>query len=110
VPVDDAGRTVDVVVGAGADEVYGVAFTLSAERRADLRSEAVADAVRAARADADAAAGAAGLTVDRVVSVAVREEGGVSPFLARAETDGATSFDPGPATVRASVTVGYAAS
>ena len=56
-------------------------------------------------------AGAAGLSVDRVVSVAVQDDGGLSPFFARAEAaDAGTSFDPAPVTVRASVTVGYTAS
>lgn len=113
VPVDDAGATVDTVVGAGADEVYGVEFTLSDERRADLRSQAVENAVAAARADADAAAGAAGLSVDSVRTITVEDGGSVSPFFARAEADAAgagTSFDPAPATVRATVRVTYAAS
>ena len=114
VPIDDAGATVDTVVGAGADEVYGVAFTLSDERRADLRSQAVENAVAAARADADAAAGAAGLSVDSVRTITVEDEGAVSPFLARAEAadagGAATSFDPSPVSVRASVRVTYAAS
>jgi uncharacterized protein YggE len=113
VPVDDAGRTVDVAVGAGVDEVYGVAFTLSDERRSDLRATAVQRAVEAARADADAAAGAAGLTVDSVQTVTVEDGGSVSPFFARAEAadaGGQTTFDPAPATVRATVRVTYAAS
>jgi uncharacterized protein YggE len=113
VPVDDAGRTVDVAVGAGADEVYGVEFTLSDERRADLRSEAVARAVDSARADATAAARAAGLSVDTVRTVTVEDDGSVSPFFARAEAadaGGQTTFDPAPATVRATVRVTYAAS
>jgi len=96
-PVDDAGRAVD----AGADEVDGVAFARSDERRAELRSEAV----DAARADADAA----GLSVDRVVTVAVEDEG-PQPFDARAGAAGGTSFDPAPASVRASVRVTHAAS
>lgn len=112
VPVDDAGPTVDTVVGAGADEVYGVEFTLSDERRADLRSTAVERAVAAARADADAAAGAAGLSVDAVRTITVEDGGSVSPYFVRAEADaaGGTSFDPAPATVRATVRVTYAAS
>lgn len=112
VPVDDAGATVDTVVGAGADEVYGVAFTLSEERRADLRAQAVENAVAAARADADAAAGAAGLTVDSVRTITVEDGDSVSPLLVRAEADaaGGMSFDPGPTTVRATVRVTYAAS
>jgi hypothetical protein len=112
VPVDDAGPTVDTVVGAGADRVHGVEFTLSDERHADLRSQAVERAVAAARADADAAAGAAGLSVDAVRTITVEDGGTASPFFARAEADAgaATSFDPAPATVRATVRVTYAAS
>lgn len=112
VPVDDAGPTVDAVVGAGADEVYGVAFTLSDDRRADLRAQAVERAVAAARADADAAADAAGLSVDGVRSLTVEDGSSVSPRVVRAEagTAGGTTFDSGPTTVRATVRVTYTAS
>jgi uncharacterized protein YggE len=104
----DAGRIVDTSVGAAEVEIWGVAFTLSDERRAELRSEAIADAVANARNDADAAAGAAGLTITGVDSVQV---GGYAYPVARyaeaAAEDGSTEFMPGPVTVSASVTVSY---
>jgi uncharacterized protein YggE len=107
-----AGEVVDVAVGNGATEVYGVSFTLSEETRASLRAQAVERAVTAARADADAMAGAAGLSVTSVETMST--SGGFSPVervdLAESAADGArTTFEPGPVTVSVTVDVTYRA-
>ncbi|MCO8267599.1 SIMPL domain-containing protein, partial [Haloferax sp. AB510] len=60
---DRAGEVIDLAVGAGASEIRGVAFTLTDEKRAELREEALTRAVDSAKADADAVASASGLTV-----------------------------------------------
>lgn len=106
---DDAGRIVDVSVGAAAVEVWSVAFTLSDERRTELRGDAIAEAVELARADADAAAGAADLQVTGVHSIQVGSNGGgpVYRYADAAAEDGSTEFMPGPVTVTATVTVTY---
>jgi hypothetical protein len=108
-----AGEIVDLAVGNGATEVYGVTFTLSEQVRADLRQEAIQRAVTAARADADAIAGAAGLSVTSVKSVST--SGGFTPaerFEAVAPDAGGarTTFEPGPVTVSATVEITYRAS
>ncbi|MFB6160439.1 MAG: SIMPL domain-containing protein [Haloferacaceae archaeon] len=107
---DDAGRIVDVALGNGADEVADVFFGLADGTRAALRSEALGRAVAAARADADAVAGAAGLGVTGVAAVEVSDDVAVPTAAARegAAGDG-TTFDPGPVTVTARVRVTYAA-
>ena len=107
-----AGEVVDVAVGNGATEVYGVSFTLSEETRASLRAQAVERAVTAARADADSMAGAAGLSVTSVETMST--SGGFSPVervdLAESAADGArTTFEPGPVTVSVTVDVTYRA-
>ncbi|SFR50583.1 SIMPL domain-containing protein [Halogeometricum limi] len=109
---DRAGEVVDVAVGNGADQVQSVAFTLSDEARADLRAEALNAAMDAAKTDADTLASAANLSIVGVHSVST--SGGFYPVDARAyeEADaagGSTSFEPGPVTVSASVTVTYEA-
>ena len=109
-----AGEVVDLAVGNGADRVDGIAFTLSDERRADLREQALTAAVDAARADADTVAAATGLSVTGVASAATG--GGFGPvFDARfAESGGGgagvpTTLEPGPVTVTATVSVTYTA-
>jgi uncharacterized protein YggE len=105
---DDAGAVVDAAVPAGAT-VDGVTFTLADDTRSGLRADALALAVDNARADAEAVAGAADLTLSGVESATV----GASPVVyARTEavaagSDGGTSFAPGPVSVRASVTVRF---
>jgi hypothetical protein len=111
---DRAGEVVDLAVDAGGATVDGVSFTLTDDRRASLRGEALADAVARARADADAVARAAGLSVTGVADLQVGSEGGYRPVVAERVggadgADAATSFRPGPVTVTASVSVVYTA-
>lgn len=108
VPVDDAGSVVDAAVAGGATRVDGVRFTLAPETSRELRDEALADALSSARTDADTIANATGVTVDAVTSV-VTTDGGVGPVFAEAARRNGTTFDPGPVTVTASVTVTYVA-
>jgi hypothetical protein len=110
---DRAGEVIDVAVGNGADEVQGVTFTLTDETRADLREEALRAAMDAARTDADTLADAANLSIAGVHSVST--SGGFTPVDTRvayetADAGGAsTSFEPGPVTVTATVSVTYEA-
>lgn len=99
-----AGAVIDVAVANGATDVGPVRFALSDERRRDLRADAIDAAVADARAQAEAAAGSAGLTVGEVRSISV--DGGVGPVAERVTGDG-TDIDVTPVTVTASVTVSY---
>ena len=107
-----AGEVVDLAVGNGASEVQGVSFTLTEETRAALRTQAIERAVVAARADADAMAGAAGLSVTSVETMST--SGGFTPGerfdVAESAADGArTTFEPGPVSVSVTVQVTYRA-
>jgi uncharacterized protein YggE len=108
-----AGEVVDVAVGNGASEVQGVSFTLSDETRAELRAQAIERAVTAARADADAMAGAAGLSVTSIETMST--SGGFVPVerFDVAESagggDARTTFEPGPVSVSVTVQVTYRA-
>lgn len=109
---DRAGEVVDVAVGNGADQVDNVAFTLTDETRAELRQQAIENAVDAARADAETMASASDLTLGDVRSVST--DGGSQPFyseraVAQDSAGGGTSFEPGPVTVTATVSVTYEA-
>lgn len=103
----DVGRIVDVAVAGGATEVFGVTFTLSPERRQDLRRTAIDRAVVDARAQADAVAASTDLTITGVRSVATGQ-GQVVPVFERFAVS-ETTIDPGPVTVTASVQITYEA-
>lgn len=109
---DRAGDVVDVAVGNGADQIDNVAFTLTDETRAELREQAIGNAVDAARTDAEAVASASDLTLGDVRSAST--DGGFRPtYYERAALEdtagGGTSFEPGPVTVTATVSVTYEA-
>ncbi|WP_277554538.1 SIMPL domain-containing protein [Halobaculum limi] len=109
---DDAGSAVDLAVDNGATSVDRVQFTLSDEKRAELRSEALAAAVNDARTTAETVAGAADRSVGTELSMQVGSAGyqpydGRVAYETAADAGGSTSFEPGPVTVTASVTVTY---
>jgi uncharacterized protein YggE len=105
---EDAGAAVDTAVTNGATRVGAVRFTLAEDTRNERRTEAIRAAVRNARADADAVAAAANLSVVEVLSASTGSVGYPSPIRAEgAAVDAATSFEPGPVTVSATVSVVY---
>lgn len=104
----DVGAVIDTAVGAGATEVNGVSFTLSEERRREIRATAIDRAVGDARDRADAVAASTGLAVGEVRSVSVAD-GGFVP-LQREAADAGTTIDPGPVTVTSTVRITYEAS
>ena len=59
----DVGKLIDVAVGAGANEVSGVFFTVSEEKKAQLMTDAIKKAVGDADAKAQAIASALGVTI-----------------------------------------------
>jgi uncharacterized protein YggE len=110
--VNRSGEIIDLAVANGANRVDSVAFTLSEDRQQQVRAEALTIAVRMARSDADAVAGAAGLTILRVKEIIVGQN--YYPISYRGvENAGAsdkamtTPLVPGDVTVSAQVTVTY---
>ena len=109
--LDSVGQVIDTAVSNGASEVDGVQFTLSKEKREDLRQKALEAAMDNARTEASTIAGAEDLSitgVDRVRSSQYRR----TPYRAETAALGGansvgTSIDSGPVTVSASVTVVY---
>ena len=107
--VDRAGSIVDATAGAGA-EVRWVAFTLSNERRADVRDEALTAAMDDARRQAEtlAAAGDLRLVGVRTVDAADRRGGFVlEDDVAEEFAPTGTVIEPGDVTVFTSVRVTY---
>jgi uncharacterized protein YggE len=71
--LDDLGKIIDASIASGATEVSGVQFLAS--NTDDARRTAMTEAVRQARADADAMARAAGGTLGRLIAL---NSGGIS--------------------------------
>lgn len=102
--IDRLGAVIDGAVGAGANQLGGVVFTLRDPGRA--RAQALAAAVADARAKAETIAQAAGVTLGGIVRI---EEGGaqVEPQVMRLEAAAPTAVLPGRVRVRAHVEITY---
>ncbi|WP_458185842.1 SIMPL domain-containing protein [Haladaptatus sp. NG-WS-4] len=106
------GEVLDTAVKNGANEVDGVALTLSEARRDELRAQALQRAMQSARTDAETIAGAENVTVMGIRNVST-EESSFVPVEARATTvadaGGKTEVESGPVTVAVRVVVTYEA-
>ncbi len=119
--IEEIGNVVGAAISAGANEINDVTFTVSDERQAELREEAVADAVARAKADAASVADAMGVTI--VCPVEISTTGSrLSPYRVRMDyelgyggmpipeatpTAVGPQILPGDVTVSAQVTVVY---
>jgi uncharacterized protein YggE len=108
VTVDDvsrAGAVLDAGIGAGANVANGLRFGFKDDGA--LRRQALDQAARAARADAEALAGALGVRISGIRSVEEQGGGGGGPvpLAARAEASSAVPVEPGLLTVTASVRI-----
>jgi uncharacterized protein YggE len=61
--IEKVGDVIGAALGSGANEIDDVTFTVSDERQAELKDEAIADAARRASADASSVAKAMGVTI-----------------------------------------------
>ena len=110
--INRTGEYIDIAVASGANQAYGITFTLSEERMRVARNEALQIAVAQARADADTVAAAVGVTILGVRDVSV---GGSSPPVvydryAAAEVSSKavpTPIQPGEIRVSAQVGITY---
>jgi uncharacterized protein YggE len=103
--LDLVGPAIDAAVEAGANTILGISFGLQDPSR--TRSEALALAVRDARAKADAIARAAGLRIIGIERI-VESESHVRPFVTQLEAGPLrvpTPVEPGMVTVLAAVTL-----
>ncbi|WP_224267884.1 SIMPL domain-containing protein [Haloprofundus salinisoli] len=109
---DRAGELIDVAVDNGASRVDGVQFTLSDEKRAELREEAIDAAVADAEGEASSLAAAAGLELGEVRTLSTTGTSDpYSPRYEMASDAGAagTSVRPGPVSVTVTVQATYTA-
>lgn len=108
VAVDEAGSVVDAAVDSGATRVDSVRFTLTEETRRELRSGALEAAVTNAKFDAEVLANATGSEIIAIRSIETADVG-IGPVVTEAASSDDTTFDPGPVTITAHVTVIYEA-
>jgi len=111
--VDKAGEAVAATTRAGANVLSGPTLRVSDQEAAT--KSAYASAYRAARARADAYAGAAGLKIDRVLTIRDGGESGEPPMpyamvneAAAQSTDAAPPFNPGVNESQVTVRVDFA--
>ena len=126
--IEKIGDVIDVALSAGANEIDDVTFTVSDERQAELREEAIADAARRASADASAVAKAMGVTIKGPIEISttgsqfspyrmyMSYDSGYRGMMAIPEAEMAAAsmkmgagpqIQPGDVTVSAQVTVVY---
>ncbi len=113
VPLNDTegvGQVIDGALDAGATSVSNVRFTLSEDRRDELKATALSHAMDRARSQADAAAEAGGISAGEVRSIYTADTG-FSPVrmdrVAYEAEDAGTVVEPGDVEVDASVEVVY---
>ena len=112
--IDRVGDIIDIAVANGANSVSSLQFTLSQEKTAELRKQALSIAVKKAQTDAETVLSAMGKTVGDVYEITVDEsyqppvyynQDYRSSQLAAAAP--ATPIEPGAVEVTARVTAGY---
>ncbi|MFC7140201.1 SIMPL domain-containing protein [Halosimplex aquaticum] len=108
---DSVGQVVDTAVTNGANEVDGIQFTLSEDKRESLRQKALSEAMDSARGEASTIASAEDLSVTGVDRVSTTQYNShtysVETAALAADGGASTSINSGPVTVSASVTVVY---
>lgn len=109
---DRAGEVIVTAVENGATSVDDVRFTLSEEKRRQLRKEALSDAVTSAREQAEVLAEGSDLSIAGTGSIRTSDVGFHRPrfeaaALAGGDGGGGTSIEGGSVTVTADVQVAY---
>ncbi|MCD6235406.1 MAG: SIMPL domain-containing protein [Thaumarchaeota archaeon] len=104
------GKIIDTAMKAGADKLYGLQFTLSAEKKKELTSAAIKAAINDAMGKAKAAAEALGMHVVKVEVVNLSPQYTVPPVVKLAYEGGVsqTPIIPGESKISVSVTISCA--
>jgi uncharacterized protein YggE len=106
--IDRVGEVPDAAVAAGANQVYGVSFTIADETKwqAEARAKAVADA----RARAKELAGLSGVELGQVLTISeiVGNVSGPVPFRAMERAVGAGGIAPGELELSTRIQVTFA--
>jgi uncharacterized protein YggE len=107
--LENVGTVLDAVIEAGANNIWGVTFTV--EDPSEAQAEARADAVANARQRAEALAELSGLELGPVMAVSEVLTGGATPFaydtVVERAASGAGSISPGELEIGYQVQVTY---
>jgi len=104
--VDKAGEVLDAVVQAGANQVYGVTFTVSDE--STWESQARAEAMADARSRAQELAGLAGVELGEVLTVSEVIGSSAFPALMKESSMGGGGIAPGELELGTQIQVTFA--
>jgi uncharacterized protein YggE len=113
--IDRVGDVIDTAVDAGANDIGRVTFTLSDAKRAELRQQALAEALETARTEAETIAENIGASIVEV-TVVDSSDGRITPIerdigdtaeMEAPESAPATTVDPGDVTVSVDIQVQY---
>ena len=109
--IDLVGKAIDAAFSAGADGMYGVQFTISDEKRAELTQQAIRAAVEDAEEKARVVAESLGMEVVGIKSVSLSSQPVIPvprPVIAfKAPEAGGVPVEPGRAVISASVSIVY---
>jgi uncharacterized protein YggE len=110
--LDRSGTVIDTAVNNGANRINGIEFTISSERRGELRTRALEQAMADARQEAETLASSANMTITGVESIQssnVHVDGYQRDVAleATATPSADTSIDTGDVAVSAQVQVRY---
>ncbi len=105
--VTSVGKIIDTGVGGGANVVQGIYFTLSESKSAQIRDQAIQEAVKDADSKAKAIAQSLNLKLVGPTSIALGYEYPVPMSTYQKNAGEATPIIPGPLTVTANVQVTY---
>ncbi len=108
-------QAIDLATNAGANQISGIAFTLSDDKKDEIEQEARQQAIENAKKKAVDLASLAGMRLGKIVNVIANPTGGsvVMPYAAEARMmDGAgggapTNVEPGSTTYSYTVTLSY---
>lgn len=110
--VGRVGGLIDAALGAGANRVHGVRFGLRDPQR--YRAQAIAEAARRARADAEALASAMGVTLGQAREASTADVAHGPPIMMErlqaadvGLANAPTPINPGEQVIRATVTIVY---
>lgn len=95
---EKVGDIIDIAVNAGANEVQSVSFTLSDDAKQELRAQALENAVKAARSDAEILARILDVTIQDTVEVTTSGGSMVTPYQMPYPVEKEVSYDMGDST------------
>lgn len=108
-------QAIDAATSVGANQIGGISFTLSDEKKKDVENQARKEAIQHAKEKAETLAGLAGMRLGKIVNITETPafRGGPYPMMLEAKDAGVgggsapTNVEPGSTTFTYNVTISY---